>query len=101
MFMMTCDYEGMTQGTPPPRKLHTVDREAFRYRIQYVREKSGLSKKDFGESIGMPKGNYGQVEAGNRLLTVDQMYNLYMVYGIPMEYLLVGRETDLPEKFRP
>lgn len=91
----------MAERPTPPRTLHAVDREAFRLRLQWIRECSGLSKKDFGESIGLPKGNYGQVEAGNRMLTVDQIYNVYMVYGVPMEYLMMGREENLPPKFRP
>lgn len=90
----------MAQTPTTPRSPHTIDRDAFRKRLQWVRERSGMSKKDFGESIGMPKGNYGQVEAGNRMLTVDQMYNLYVVHGVPLEYLLMGRETELPERFR-
>jgi len=92
MLMLNCDYGGMTQTTPPPRQIHTVDRDAFRLRLQYTREASGLSKAAFGESIGLSKSNYGQVEAGNRLLTVDQIYNLFMIHGVPMEYLVAGRE---------
>ena len=94
------DYGGMTGRADRPRKLQAIDREAFRDRLQYIREKSGLSKKDFGESIGLSKSNYGQAEAGKRMLTVDQIFAIFVVYGVPIEYLLIGREVDLPERFR-
>ncbi|MFY0633653.1 MAG: helix-turn-helix transcriptional regulator [Vannielia sp.] len=94
------EYHPMAQAPNTPRSPQTIDREAFRKRLQWVRERSGLSKTDFAESIGMPKGNYGQVESGNRMLTVDQMYTVYVVHGVPLEYLVMGRETDLPDRFR-
>lgn len=91
---------GMTAGTKPPRDHSAVDRTAFARRLTYVRETLGLSKKDFAESIGITKSNYSQVEKSERMLTVDQLYRLFMVHGVPMEYLLVGQETRLPEIFR-
>ncbi|MDE4303590.1 helix-turn-helix transcriptional regulator [Phaeobacter gallaeciensis] len=97
---LRCDHGSMTERASPPRKLQQVDREAFQARIIYIREKSGLSKKDFAESIGVSKSNYSQVESGNRMLTVDQLYNVFVIYGVPMEYLLAGQESNLPDKFR-
>ena len=91
---------GMTTAPMPPREYSTVDREAFARRLTYVREKLGLSKKDFAESIGITKSNYTQVEKGERMLTVDQIYRAFIVHGVPMEYLLVGQETRLPESLR-
>ncbi|WP_416588841.1 MULTISPECIES: helix-turn-helix domain-containing protein [unclassified Phaeobacter] len=90
----------MSDHTNPPRKLQQVDRDAFRLRLNYIRERTGLSGKDFAESIGISKSNYSQVEKGNRMLTVDQIYNIFVIYGVPMEYLIAGQETNLPEKFR-
>lgn len=84
----------------PPRQLQTVDRDAFRARLQWVRERTGLTKAAFADSIGITRSNYSQAEAGKRMLTVDQIFNIYVVYGVPMEYLLIGRETGLPEQFR-
>lgn len=91
---------GMTERASPPRRLQQVDRDAVRARLTYIREKTGLSKKDFAESIGISKSNYSQVESGNRMLTVDQIYNVFVIYGVPMEYLIAGQESNLPEKFR-
>ena len=99
-FWLIGEHGGMTERTSPPRRLKQVDREAFRLRLSYIREKTGLSAKDFAESIGISKSNYSQVESGNRMLTVDQIYNVFVVYGVPMEYLLAGQETNLPDKFR-
>lgn len=91
---------GMTQCPMLPRKKLEIDREAFRRRITFVRERLGLSKTDFAESIGLSKSNYGQIEKGNRMLTVDQVYAVWVVHGVPMEYLMAGREAELPERFR-
>ena len=90
----------MTDPATPPRQILSVDREAFRDRLVYIRKKTGMSAQDFGASIGLPKGNYSQVEKGKRLLTVDQIYNVYVRYGVPMEYLIAGQETNLPARFR-
>jgi len=59
-----------------------------------------MTKVAFADSIGITKSNYGQVEKGNRKLSVDQIYNIFIVYGVPMEYVLAGQEANLPEKFR-
>ncbi|MGC0225173.1 helix-turn-helix domain-containing protein [Pseudooceanicola nitratireducens] len=83
-----------------PRQNHTVDRDAFAQRLVYVREKLGLSKTEFATSLGLSKSNYGQVEAGNRMLTVDQIYKCFIVHGVPMEYLLAGQEARLPDHLR-
>lgn len=93
-------YEAMTTKTPPPRKFQQIDRDAFRQRIIYVREKIGFSKTDFAASIGISKSNYSQVESGKRMLTVDQIYNAFVVHGVPMEYLIAGQEANLPERLR-
>jgi antitoxin component HigA of HigAB toxin-antitoxin module len=60
-----------------------------------------LNKADFAKSIGLSKSNYRQVEVGARLLTVGQIYTLYMTHGVPMEYLLTGQQSSLPSKFKP
>ncbi|WP_010137563.1 helix-turn-helix domain-containing protein [Oceanicola sp. S124] len=83
-----------------PRENQSVDREAFARRVTFVREKLGLTKKDFADSIGITKSNYSQVEQGNRMLTVDQLYRCFLVHGVPMEYLLVGQEARLPQIFK-
>lgn len=77
-----------------------IDRQNFGARVAAIRERSGLTKKDFAASIGVAQGNYIQVERGERLLTIDQIYTAYLKYGIPMEYFLLGLEANLPERFR-
>jgi len=76
------------------------DRDAALYRLQRVQEKSGLTKSDFAASLGIAKSDYRMVEVGDRFLTVDQLYRLYMRHGVPMEYIVLGHEKDLPERFR-
>lgn len=78
----------------------TFDRDAATYRVQRIQEKSGLNKVQFAESLGIAKSNYRMIETGDRFFTVDQLYRLYIRYGVPMEYVLIGIEKDLPEKFR-
>jgi len=77
-----------------------VDHDAVRQRVTFIRERLGMTKVAFADSIGITKSNYGQVEKGNRKLSVDQIYNIFIVYGVPMEYVLAGQEANLPEKFR-
>lgn len=76
-----------------------VDRDKFLERLIFIRERLEMSKSEFAASIGITKSNYTQVEKGKRMLTVDQVYNLFIVHGVPMEYILAGRTTDLPKRF--
>lgn len=95
-----CHHRAMTYEPQIPRENQSVDRVAFARRVTFVREKLGLSKKDFADSIGITKSNYSQVEQGNRMLTVDQIYRCFLVHNVPMEYLLVGQEARLPDAFK-
>lgn len=90
----------MAQITSPPRRMPTVERSIVAQRLLFIRERLGVNKTQMAESIGMSKSNYGQVEAGNRMLTVDQMYCLFVIHGVPMEYTIAGLETNLPVQFR-
>jgi hypothetical protein len=96
----TCEKIGMPESNDSPHPPQ-IDREAFRARVAWVQCRSGLNKVEFAASIGLSKSNYRQVELGSRLLTVGQIYTLYMTHGVPMEYLLTGQQSGLPDKFKP
>lgn len=89
-------------GAQPHKPIRPIrfDRTDFVKRLVFIRERLGLTKSAFAESVGITKSNYTQVEAGRRMLTVDQMYALFMVHGVPIEYLMCGQELNLPDKFK-
>ncbi len=78
----------------------TVDRTAVIHRLQHIRQCLELNKTTFAVSIGISKSNYSQIESGARMLTVDQIYTIFMTYGVPMDYLVAGRAENLPGRFR-
>lgn len=95
-----CDPQAMEKPPQIPRERHNVDRQALGRRLAYIRGKLGMNGPEFADTIGLTKSNLSQVEKGNRLLTVDQIYRCFIVHGVPMEYLLVGQEARLPDHLK-
>lgn len=83
-----------------PKTTAQVDFDAVTERLIYIRKRLGYNKTDFAKSIGITKSNYGQIENRKRKLSVDQIYRIFVVHSVPMEYLLAGQVTNLPEKLR-
>lgn len=59
-------------------------------RIRLEREKLGLSREKFAEITGLSSFYIGQLERGDRKMSVDTLVNISNVLNISVDYLLYG-----------
>lgn len=58
--------------------------------LKRLRNLKGLSQEDIAESLGIKKSRYGTWERGERMMSLEQAYNVTEVLGCTLEEL-VGR----------
>jgi SOS-response transcriptional repressor LexA len=63
--------------------------EAERY--SFIREKTGLSKKDFAESLGLSASMNWQIAAGRLKLPRDLLDRLAQVHNVNLHWFLTGK----------
>ncbi len=59
-------------------------------RIRSEREKLGLSREKFAEIIGLSSFYIGQLERGDRKMSVDTLANISIYLNVSVDYLLYG-----------
>ncbi|NLV88354.1 MAG: helix-turn-helix transcriptional regulator [Tissierellia bacterium] len=59
-------------------------------RIRTQREKLGLSRENFAELLGLSPYYVGQLERGERKMSIDTLANVSKVLNISTDYLLYG-----------
>ena len=59
-------------------------------RIRLEREKLGLSREKFAELIGLSSFYIGQLERGDRRMSVDTLVNISETLNVSVDYLLYG-----------
>ncbi|CAK7030888.1 helix-turn-helix transcriptional regulator [Tissierella sp.] len=59
-------------------------------RIRLEREKLGLSREKFAEITGSSSFYIGQLERGDRKMSVDTLVNISNVLNVSVDYLLYG-----------
>jgi transcriptional regulator with XRE-family HTH domain len=65
-------------------------------RVRAARKAAGLSQTEMGERLGMSRAGYGHLESGTNLMTVEDLFRIAAVLGLPVEHLL-GLDTELGE----
>ncbi|XID90457.1 helix-turn-helix domain-containing protein [Paenibacillaceae bacterium WGS1546] len=69
-------------------------------RIRYIRKERGLSQEQLGEKAGLSEKYIGQVERGEKNLTIDSLYKISRGLSLALEELFrsldpTDREDDL------
>lgn len=59
-------------------------------RIRIQREKLGLSRERFAEIIGLSTYYIGQIERGDRNMSLDTLYKISQSLNISMDYIIKG-----------
>jgi SOS-response transcriptional repressor LexA len=67
----------------------STDNEAERYNL--IREKSGLSKKDFAESLGLSMAMGFQISTGRIRPSREVMERLSSVYNVNLHWFITGK----------
>ena len=57
-------------------------------RLRALRERTGLSQKEFAEKIGLKQSTYNGYETGKHIPKSDILISLADHYGVPVGYLL-------------
>jgi len=58
--------------------------------IKYQRRSLGLTQEELAEEVGMTKAVLGQVERGERSITVERLVLLADRFGVTVDFLLNG-----------
>lgn len=59
-------------------------------RIRVQREKVGLSRERFAEIVGLSTYYIGQIERGDRNMSLDTLYKISETLNISMDYIIKG-----------
>lgn len=67
-------------------------------RIRQLRIKNGLTQEKAAAALNIDQSYYGRIEAGKRGCSVDLFIQLSALFGVSLDYLILGRYLDsLPE----
>lgn len=67
--------------------MYIMIQEDFGLAIRKIRKEMGLSQEKFALSIGMDRTYYASVEAGNRNISLQNIYKISEGFGIPVSSL--------------
>lgn len=65
-------------------------REAFGARVRTIRKQSGISLRQFAQTIGIDKNSLLDIELGRTAPTLDTIEKISCGLGVPMSALLEG-----------
>lgn len=71
----------------------------FARKIRHVREALGLSRRAFGEQLGVPEGKIQKIEVGDQRADHEFLSLLGKTTGVDVNWLLDSSVSELPEHF--
>lgn len=67
-------------------------------RIRQLRIKKGLTQEQIANALNIDQSFYGRIETGKKGCSVDLFIQLSELFGISLDYLILGRySVDLPQ----
>jgi len=67
-------------------------------RIRQLRSESGLTQEKAANALNVDQSYYGRIEAGKKGCSVDLFIQLSTLFGVSLDYLILGRCLgDLPK----
>ena len=73
---------------PSATALQFEQRRAFGQRVRHLRTDQGVSQEDLAHRAGLDRSYVGQVERGERNVTLDNIYRLADALGVGAGSLL-------------
>ena len=67
-------------------------------RLRQRRKKMGLTQEKAAEMLGMSATYYGEIERGNRVISIPRVVAVYEKMGLPPTYLLTGQQISKNSK---
>jgi transcriptional regulator with XRE-family HTH domain len=71
-----------------------IDNRAIGQRIREERGKLGLSREEFAEVIGLSDYYVGQLERGERQMSLTALVKVVNCLHVPLDYLVFGKASD-------
>jgi transcriptional regulator with XRE-family HTH domain len=71
-----------------------LDNKAIGQRIREERGKLGLSREEFAEVIGLSDYYVGQLERGERQMSLPVLVKVVNCLHVPLDYLIFGKASD-------
>lgn len=72
-------------------KLVVIDNKSIGKRIRQEREKLKLSREEFAEIIGLSDYYVGQLERGERQMSLPTLVNIAVCLHVSLDYLVFGK----------
>lgn len=66
-------------------------------RIRELRKKNKLTMKELGKQVGVVEGTISQYETGKRQPDIEMLSKLANYFGVTIDYLVGGAESDHAE----
>ena len=63
-------------------------------RLRQRRKKMGLTQEKAAELLGMSVTYYGEIERGNRVISIPRVVTVYEKMGLSPTYLLTGQQVS-------
>lgn len=63
-------------------------------RLRQQRKKMGMTQEEIAELLGISPTYYGEIERGNRKLSVQRVLTVYEKMGLEPTYLLTGEKLS-------
>ncbi len=73
--------------------MNTLDNKAIGKRIRHERERLGLSREEFAELIGLSDYYVGQLERGERQMSLPTLVNIADCLHVSLDYLVFGKKN--------
>ncbi len=70
-----------------------IDNKAIGKRMRQERERLGLSREEFAEMIGLSNYYVGQLERGERQMSLPTLVNIADCLHISLDYLILGKSN--------
>lgn len=66
-------------------------------RLRVLRKNHHMTQEDLSEHLGYTPAYYGQLERGDRKVSMEALMRISRLYQLSLDYILTGTEPDIPE----
>ena len=63
-------------------------------RIRQLRKKNGYTQEQIAQALNIDRSYYSRIESGNNGCSVDLFVHFSELFGVSLDYLILGRYCD-------
>lgn len=76
--------------------MNRLDHVKIGRRLEAIRTAVGQEKGDFARGAGIDPSSYSKIIRGDKPLKIDMGYKVALRWGVPLDYIYMGRVDRLP-----